>query len=333
MSSDDPDVVTHVLSVVRAAPAPKESSSDLQGALLRVVRDRARTIDMRMEAVGAMPEGFVPEADVFDLLRAGLEPNQPPSIRAAAARGIEKATLDPAQLTSLAASVQTAGPLELPRLLRPYARGDDERAGLAMIAALRQAPARASVRADILRPLISKYPESVRQEGETLLASSRLDSAGEARRLEELLPAVHAGDASRGQVVFNGAKAACSTCHTIGYIGGKLGPDLTRIGHVRTERDLLEAIVFPSASFARGYEPVAVQTRSGDVRSGLLRADLPDEVVLASGDGDETRIPRRDIVELQPGTVSLMPQGLEEQLTRQELADLIAFLKTPSPGR
>jgi putative membrane-bound dehydrogenase-like protein len=333
LSSDDPEVVTHALSVVRAAPAPRGSSSDLQGALLRVGRDRARTVEMRLDAVAAMPEGFVPDADVFEVLRAGLEPSQSSAIRAAAARGIEKARLDAAQLTSLAASIQTAGPLELPRLMRAYAHSDDERAGLAMIAAVRQAPGRASVRADILRPVISKYPESVRQEGETLLASSRLDSAGEARRLEELLSTVNAGDASRGHIIFNGAKAACSSCHTIGYIGGKLGPDLTRIGHVRTERDLLEAIVFPSASFARGYEPVVVQTRSGEVRSGLLRGDLPDEVVLASGERDETRIPRRDVVELQPGTVSLMPQGLEEQLTRQELADLIAFLKTPSPGR
>jgi hypothetical protein len=56
-------------------------------------------------------------------------------------------------------------------------------------------------------------------------------------------------------------------------------------------------------------------------------------VVLASGERDETRIARREIVELLPGTVSLMPQGLDQQLTRQELADLLAFLKTPSPGR
>jgi putative membrane-bound dehydrogenase-like protein len=333
LASDDPEVVLHVLSVVRAAPAPKEGSSELQAALLRVSRDPARTLEMRLDAAAAMPEGFVVDAGLFDLLHGGLEPSQPPSVRSAAARGIEKARLDPAQLTSLAASLETAAPLELSRLLRPYARSTDERAGLAMIAALRQARGRGAVRADILRPLISKYPESVRQEGEALLASSGVDSAGEARRLEELMAAVHGGDPSRGQLIFNGPKAACSSCHTIGYIGGKLGPDLTRIGHVRTERDLLEAIVFPSASFARGYEPVVARLRSGDVRGGLLRSDLPDEVVLAVGERDETRIPRHDIVELQPGTVSLMPQGLDEQLTRQELADLIAFLKTPSPGR
>jgi putative heme-binding domain-containing protein len=131
-------------------------------------------------------------------------------------------------------------------------------------------------------------------------------------------------------VVFNSPKAACSTCHAIGYMGGRIGPDLTRIGQVRSERDLLEAIVFPSATFARGYEPVVIRTRSGETRGGVLRSDLPDEVVLASADGNDTRIPRPDILELQAGTVSLMPQGLDEQLTRQELADLMAFLKTLS---
>jgi putative heme-binding domain-containing protein len=115
-------------------------------------------------------------------------------------------------------------------------------------------------------------------------------------------------------------------------MGGKIGPDLTRIGQVRSERDLLEAIVFPSASFARGYEPVVIRTRAGDVHTGVLRNnDLPDEVVIAT-EREETRIPRRDIVEMQPGTVSLMPPGFDEQLTRQELSDLLAFLKATRSG-
>jgi hypothetical protein len=64
----------------------------------------------------------------------------------------------------------------------------------------------------------------------------------------------------------------------------------------------------------------------------VLRSnDLPDEVVLAT-DRDEVRIPRRDIVDMQPGTVSLMPQGFAEQLTREELADLLAFLKATRSG-
>ena len=132
--------------------------------------------------------------------------------------------------------------------------------------------------------------------------------------------------------MFNSSQVACSSCHAIGYIGGRIGPDLTRIGEVRTARDLLEAIVFPSASFARGYEPVVIKVRSGDVRSGVLRNnELPDEVVLGN-EREDIRIPRRDIVEMQPGSVSLMPPGLADQLTRQELADLLEFLKATRRG-
>jgi putative heme-binding domain-containing protein len=287
-------------------------------------------MEIRLDALAALADGFSVESDVFDVLRAALEPPQPASIRAAAARSVEKARLDEAQLMSLTASLQTAGPLELPRLLRAFGHGGDEATGLAMIAALRQSRARSSVRAEILRPLVAKYPESVRQQAEMLLSSAGLDSATAIRRLEELIPTIQGGDPSRGQMVFNGPKAACSTCHAIGYMGGRIGPDLTRIGQVRSERDLLEAIVFPSATFARGYEPVVIRMRSGETRVGVLRSDLPDEVVLASGERDETRILRRDILDLQPGTVSLMPQGLDEQLTHQELADLLAFLKTLS---
>ena len=60
---------------------------------------------------------------------------------------------------------------------------------------------------------------------------------------------------------------------------------------------------------------------------GVIRKDAPDEVVLATGPNAEARIARAEIVEMRPGTVSIMPQGLDEQLTKQELADLIAFLR------
>ena len=115
--------------------------------------------------------------------------------------------------------------------------------------------------------------------------------------------------------------------HAIGYLGGKVGPDLTTIGQICTERDLLEAIVYPSASFVRSYEPMVVVTRSGEDYSGVLRRDSPEEVLLVTGPEAEVRIARADITEMRPGAVSVMPGGLDEQLSRQELADLVAFLK------
>ena len=135
------------------------------------------------------------------------------------------------------------------------------------------------------------------------------------------------GDRRRGQLLFNGPKAACSTCHTIGYHGGTLGPDLTSIGQIRTERDLLEAIVFPNASFARGYEPVVVTTTSGQAIGGLLQSDEPEDVVLLTGPETKARIAKATIANMEPGTASLMPAGFGDQLSRADLADLVVFLK------
>jgi putative heme-binding domain-containing protein len=179
---------------------------------------------------------------------------------------------------------------------------------------------------DLLKRL-AKFPEPVQKELNTLIESVNADAAKQKAHLEALLGGMKDGDIRRGQTVFNSQKAACATCHAIGYLGGTLGPDLTRIGQVRTERDLLESVLYPSASFVRSYEPVIVTTKSGDEHSGVLRKDAADEVILGTGADLEIRIPRSDIAELRPGTVSVMPQGLDQQITNQELADLIAFLK------
>ena len=118
----------------------------------------------------------------------------------------------------------------------------------------------------------------------------------------------------------------------MGYLGGKVGPDLTRIGGVRTERDLLEAIVFPSASFVRSYEPVKVTTPRrpgvpGRPQGGHPRRGGADDERHRGGARRPQGRRRGD-----PGTVSVMPSGLDQQLTKQELADLIAFLKARNEG-
>jgi putative heme-binding domain-containing protein len=129
-------------------------------------------------------------------------------------------------------------------------------------------------------------------------------------------------------LVFQNSKAACSACHAIGYLGGTVGPDLSRIGQIRSERDLLEALLFPSVSFVRSYEPILIVTKSGKSFNGLIRRESPEEITLVTGAKEETRISRDDIEEIRPGTVSIMPAGLETQLTKEQLADLVAFLKS-----
>ena len=74
-------------------------------------------------------------------------------------------------------------------------------------------------------------------------------------------------------------------------------------------------------------EPVVVRLKSGQTHSGLLRSDTADEIVLSGATSVDTRLTRKDVADVQPGTISLMPAGYGELLTRQELADLLAFLK------
>jgi len=108
--------------------------------------------------------------------------------------------------------------------------------------------------------------------------------------------------------------------------GGHVGPDLTSIGAIRSGHDLLEAIVLPSESFVPGHEVYRVET-AREVYSGVLGRGSADAVRLITGPGDEVRIPKKDIQKMGHAPVSLMPEGYEDVLTRQEMTDLIAYLR------
>ena len=208
-----------------------------------------------------------------------------------------------------------------------FSNSDDEVVGKRLLASLGESHSLRSLRPDQLQSCLLGFPKSVRKQGQELLSSLDLNIPQQKALLEELLESCKGGDARRGQSVFNGSKAACSSCHEVGYLGGDLGPDLSRIGQIRDERDLLESMVFPSASFVRSYEPVVIETKSGEFHNGVLREEAHDEVLLVTGAETRVRLARTEIAEIRPGTVSVMPSGLDQLLSEQELADLLAFLK------
>src|SRR5581483_93808 len=102
-----------------------------------------------------------------------------------------------------------------------------------LIGTLKNAAAAAAIRADMLKPRLAKFPASVQKKSEDLVNSLNADAGQQKAHLDELLASLKDGDIRRGQTIFNSAKAACSSCHSMGYLGGKVGPDLTRIGQVR----------------------------------------------------------------------------------------------------
>ena len=181
--------------------------------------------------------------------------------------------------------------------------------------------------AGALKTLLAGYPERVQQLAKPLfgqLQQAQKARVDKLRGLEHLLTA--SGDVGRGRRIFFGEKVACASCHTIGMEGNNVGPDLTGIGAIRSGHDLLEAIVFPSASFVPGHEIFIVDTKN-DRLSGVIRSRGRDVVVLITGPNGEVRIPRSEVQSITPSKVSLMPEGFDESLTKAELADLLAFLQ------
>jgi putative heme-binding domain-containing protein len=107
-----------------------------------------------------------------------------------------------------------------------------------------------------------------------------------------------------------------------------VGPDLSTIGDKFGRRELVEAVLSPSAEIAVGYERTIVRTRAGDVIDGVIKEATDDHVSLAGSDGRVVRVEAADVVERRPSTVSMMPDGLHAGLTVQEFADLIDYLAT-----
>ncbi len=328
LNGDNVDLQMEAIAAIRGLRLPPKRSAALTTALRQIGRNPQIVEKLRLGALAAVPSGLTKvEPSLFDFLRSHLDAEQPVAVRGAAAEVLAKAKLDAGQLLALTESLKSAGPLEMDRLLDAFALCSEEKVGLALVSALQASPARLSLRVETLKPRLAKYSPAVQRQAEELYAALDVDASKQRARLEQLLSSLKDGDVRRGQAVFNSSKAACASCHAIGYLGGKVGPDLTHIGKIRTERDLLESIVFPSASLVRSYEPVQVTTKSGKVHNGLVSKDGPDELVLATGVNQEARIAREDIEEMQPSKVSVMPAGLDQQLTVRELADLVAFLK------
>ncbi len=292
--------------------------------------DTERPLDVRVQAAAAAsPRLPAIEPPLFAFLLSGLDKQRPPLVRLAAAEAVAGARLTRDQLAALTDTVRDASVLEMPKLVRAFEQSSDAAIGQSLVMAIGESAGLRGLRRESLVTLLDSYPEAVRQQAAPLLEQLNVNREKQTARLAELNDVLAGGDFQRGRdLFFANKKAICATCHAVQGEGGKIGPDLTRIGAVRAPHDLLEAIIFPSASFARGYEPITLATVDGQVLSGIIVRESSDAVYLFNNARVEIRVPRSSIESLEQSAVSIMPEGMDAQLSRQELADLIAFLQS-----
>jgi putative heme-binding domain-containing protein len=129
-------------------------------------------------------------------------------------------------------------------------------------------------------------------------------------------------DVTRGEQVFT---TVCFICHRIGVHGNLVGPQLDGIGARGIER-LLEDILDPNRSVDPAFRLHLVKRTDGTLYAGLQRREEGDALVFADATAQETRIPKADIAGNEESAFSLMPPGLGEVLTEQQLDDLLAYL-------
>ena len=140
---------------------------------------------------------------------------------------------------------------------------------------------------------------------------------------------LHGGNARLGKTIFEERQElGCMRCHAVGDNGGNVGPKLKDASKKLTREHLLESMVDPNRRIAEGYDSVMVDLKDGESVSGVLKSESESELVLQSADGTVHTLSKSEI-ESRRSTLSPMPEGLIEMLTKRELRDLIEYLAQP----
>jgi putative heme-binding domain-containing protein len=132
------------------------------------------------------------------------------------------------------------------------------------------------------------------------------------------------GDATRGREVFT---ARCATCHKVGDVGHQVGPDLASTQN-KSPADLLISILDPNREAQSNFTTYTVVTTDGNVLSGLIAAETAGSITLRRAEGKQDVVLRSNIETLASNGVSLMPEGVEKEISPEQMADLLAFVKT-----
>ncbi len=299
LSSGNPSQQLEVIAALTTS-----GSTQLHEQVLAAGSNARNAADVRLAAWICLAEtgSELPDA-AFESLAAALQHSNSPLDRLAAAGAMTKASLNRRQTKIVIEMLPHTGAAVLPVLLdslQQSTSGDNE---------------------------LTQLFTTVRGQVENRLSRQQPGDHKALQRMQRLMSTLGPGDRQHGKALFESNRAACSACHTVAGSGGDVGPDLSRIGQIRRRPDLLESILYPSASIANSYETYTVVTNDGRTAQGIVQRSDSQWLVLRDSQRKEIMIARRDIEELTKAHHSIMPEGLDANLNSDELADLLAYLE------
>ncbi|MEI8017883.1 MAG: c-type cytochrome, partial [Schlesneria sp.] len=180
-----------------------------------------------------------------------------------------------------------------------------------------------SITAAQRQELVAHPNKEIRERATALLASTFNSDRHEV--IQQYKAALDlTGEAERGKTLFT---KSCSQCHRLGDVGHAVGPNLTMVVN-KTPSFLLQEMLDPNRNVDTRYMSYVAATKEGLIRTGILTSESSNSVTLTAAEGKQFTLLRAEIDELRATGKSLMPEGMEKDLSHQAVADLIVFLKS-----
>jgi putative membrane-bound dehydrogenase-like protein len=278
-------------------------------------------LELRVLAVRVLSLGR-PEQEGKHLL-ALLRPEQPPAVQSAAARGLGQ--LGDRGLAAQALAGWDRYTITIRRELIGSLLRSPELAAC-VVEAMERGKLGPADLDPAAREVLQRIPDAALQQRvrKALPPAASADREAVVRKYQAALKLK--GDAPRGAALF--AKH-CMTCHQVQGKGQRVGPDLSGVGS-RPREALLVDLLDPSREVPPDYLNFLLVTKRGQVLTGILASETAAAVTLRRAEGQEDTVPRSEIQELRATQKSLMPEGLEQVLSLQDVADLLQFLQQPA---
>jgi putative heme-binding domain-containing protein len=165
---------------------------------------------------------------------------------------------------------------------------------------------------------------ALRERARALLAAKAGNRDEVVKRYRAVIDSA-AGNPAQGRAVF---EKICSKCHRMNNVGAEVGPDLATVRN-RTPDSLLADILIPSRSIAQMYEAYVVETVSGVMLEGVIGEQTSTTITLVHEQGKKDVVPRSEIKQMYVSNLSAMPEDLDKEISPNQMADLIAYLRKP----
>ncbi len=289
--------------------------------LVRILDDKATEAD-RLSALAQVGRLISTRDDARKALAERVGPRQSPAINAATLEALAQG--DPTQTAGLFLPRLGAWPptTRTAALKLLVARPDS---ALAMLTAMDKGDASYSDLALDQKQALASHPNrKVADIAKKLLArGGGLPNPDREKVVASFEPLCkESGDAAKGKAIYT---KHCSVCHKHSGQGGLVGPDLTGMA-AHPKQELLIHILDPNRSVEGNFRLHTVSTADGRVLAGLLASETKTTIELVDAQGKRFLLPREDIEEFKVSSKSIMPEGFEKQVTREEFSNLLEFL-------